>query len=527
MLFTLLLSLMPPPSSALKIQILHTNDLHASLKTAGAPAAGDFERGGWAHVMDRLTAQGKAEGMETIRLDAGDFLEGTLAYFPDHGRSVFQAFQSMGYDATALGNHEWLMGARSLNTAFQNAPFPFPVLAANVEINPELKFLKETIKPHLEIERQGVRIGIFGITTDESFYSWIPRIQSKKNDLKILKYNDKLYDEDNKLELGIVNKEVESLSPRNDIVIGLTHIGIEQDKKLVKGSTGIDLIVGGHSHTKLDHVLYSTDLDDRKVPIVHAGSNGEFVGQTIMEIKPGFRAQLISFRLIPVSNHFPQDQTVKTFVDEAETKVNLLYHFASLDEVIGVSKTTLTAGDEESRNRSYSHFVVNAMKWATQAEVAMDFAEFHGSTAQPAGPVTRRTLMELYPRKFESEQNPGLAIYRCKMRGAFLTAAIQYAHNHQRHLEVAGITYDEIPDGKTTRLRNFKIQGRRVCPSHYYTMAVPEISIRGIYSMSKFSSWFIRGGKTTGITIWGASERYLELIKTIEEWPAPIRPKAK
>ena len=140
-------------SQASVIQILHTNDLHASLRTAGAPAKGEKERGGWAQLktrMDQLSREAHEKGIETIRLDAGDFIEGTLDYFPDHGRSVLQAFQAIGYDAATLGNHEWLMGARGLNTSLEKAPFPFPILSANARINPALHGLKRTITPHLD-----------------------------------------------------------------------------------------------------------------------------------------------------------------------------------------------------------------------------------------------------------------------------------------------------------------------------------------------------------------------------------------
>ena len=116
-------------ANATVVQILHTNDLHASLKASGAPAEGRETAGGWAQLkstLDELTEKAKLQNIETIRLDAGDFFEGTLSYFPDNGANVLKAFQSMGYDAAALGNHDWLMGARNTNQAFGKTPFPFP-----------------------------------------------------------------------------------------------------------------------------------------------------------------------------------------------------------------------------------------------------------------------------------------------------------------------------------------------------------------------------------------------------------------
>jgi len=75
-------------------------------------------------VMDQLTLDAKSKGIETVRLDAGDFTEGSVYYFSDHGKSVIRAFQQMGYDAAAMGNHDWLMGAASMGRFVWRNAFP-------------------------------------------------------------------------------------------------------------------------------------------------------------------------------------------------------------------------------------------------------------------------------------------------------------------------------------------------------------------------------------------------------------------
>lgn len=165
--FALLLLLLSGVAEAKVIQILHTNDLHASLNVSGAVAPGEQAYGGWAQiktVMDALTQTAKSQNIETVRLDAGDFFEGTLSYFPDHGANVLKAFQKIGYDAVALGNHDWMMGARTTDTVFGKVPFPFPVLSANTEIHSRLKNLSNQIKSHTQIIKDGIRIGVFGLS---------------------------------------------------------------------------------------------------------------------------------------------------------------------------------------------------------------------------------------------------------------------------------------------------------------------------------------------------------------------------
>jgi 2',3'-cyclic-nucleotide 2'-phosphodiesterase (5'-nucleotidase family) len=191
--FAITLALLPLYSHATVIQILHTNDLHAALKTSGAPKSGEAELGGWAQIkakMDELTAQAQSQGMETLRVDAGDFTEGTLYYFPDSGLNVLKTFQDMGYEAATMGNHDWLMGARGMDTLYGKAPFHFPILSANLKLRSNLQNLSRQIVPTTQIIKAGIKIGIMGLSTDEALYSWIPAVQSRKNEFKLKSYAD-------------------------------------------------------------------------------------------------------------------------------------------------------------------------------------------------------------------------------------------------------------------------------------------------------------------------------------------------
>jgi 2',3'-cyclic-nucleotide 2'-phosphodiesterase (5'-nucleotidase family) len=538
------------PSHATLIQILHTNDLHASLQTAGAPASGQ-EYGGWAQlksVMDKLTADAKAQGIETVKLDAGDYTEGTSYYFPDHGRGVIRAFQHMGYDASAMGNHDWLMGADEMDDLYESVPFPFPILSANTKFSNALPNLKKQIVPSTQIVRGGIKIGVFGLSTDEALYSWIPRVASGKSDMKLLDYRDQLTVEvgDNgeagsRMEPGIANQMVEKLRKENDVVIALTHIGYEEDKLLAASSHGLDLIVGGHSHTFLPTAVNIAGTDGKNVPIVQTGFNGQCVGKIILDVEPGKRPVLVSYELVPVYHQGDQDPTIAAYVKNAQVQTGTQFG-TRLDEVIGTSEDRLVSGN--GGPTSFSQFAVDSMEDISKADFALDVGAFHGNTPQPAGPVTRRNLMEMYPRKFEYDQNEGLYVYEADVPGILIKIGLQYITKYGMYVSFSGVTYDlnRMTDKDFAKARmkvagtpdadlmtpyfpsNIKINGEPVKAFSWYTLAGPESLVRGAMALSPLMAIVIHRPHPTTHTIWDAMNFHLLKTGKVTKMDSPTGP---
>ncbi len=508
------------PCEAKIIQILHTNDLHASLTTAGAPASGEAEFGGWAQIkakMDSLTQEASAKGISTLRVDAGDFSEGTTYYFPDSGKGVLAAFQSMGYDAATLGNHDWLMGARDLDRTLGEQPFSFPLLSANIKVASTLKNIHQQIVPTTQIIKDGIKIGLMGLSTDEAFYRWITAVNSNKNDMKILPFFDINDRKDPDYTPGLASRLVADLRKQNDIVIALTHIGYGQDQRLAAQTPGIDLIIGGHSHTFLESLQEIDDPEGRSVPIVQTGVNGHSIGRILIDVEPNQRAKVISYELVPVFHQEVQDENVARSIASADQKLESLYGHQQLYEVLGHADN-LIVPDDLGPN-SFGQFAVDAMKDRLGTQVAIDLGEFHGVTPQAAGVVTRRTLMELYPRKFETAQNGGLYVYRAKIPGIALLFAAKYAVKSGVYLSFSGLTYDVVParngDPYSYRAKRIRINGKRVCLFCDYSAAVPESLIRGAYGITSLSKLLFQKGSPSQFTIWNAMESYLKKTGTI------------
>ena len=123
-------------------------------------------------MIRRLRIDAKEEGIETIAMDAGDFLEGNIYYLADRGRKAYEIHGMAGFDVSVIGNHDYLMGARDLNVILRDVKTSFQLLGANMIVDKKYKAIHEKMKPYWETEIDGVKIGVLGLTTNDLLYKW-------------------------------------------------------------------------------------------------------------------------------------------------------------------------------------------------------------------------------------------------------------------------------------------------------------------------------------------------------------------
>ncbi|ETW13610.1 5'-nucleotidase [Roseivivax marinus] len=250
--------------------ILHTNDFHARFepisKYDSTCAAEDNEAGecfgGTARLVTAIEeARGRAEN--PVLLDGGDQFQGTLFYTYYKGELAAEMMNKLGYDAMTVGNHEFDDGPEVLR-GFADA-IDFPILMSNADISEEPE-LADAIQKSTVIERAGEKIGLIGLTpqdTDElaspgpniSFSDPVPAVQAEV---------DRLTEEG-------VNK-----------IVVLSHSGYGVDQRVAEETTGVDVIVGGHTNTLLGDMEgaegpYPTMVGD--TAIVQAYAYGKFLGE--------------------------------------------------------------------------------------------------------------------------------------------------------------------------------------------------------------------------------------------------------
>ncbi|KAL4425700.1 hypothetical protein ABPG75_009716 [Micractinium tetrahymenae] len=240
------------PSVSLKV--IHLNDNHARFEPAdvnfgtqcdGAASAACF--GGFARLSTAISeakAAAARDGMDTLVLHAGDEYTGSLwdAVFTKEGIQIAPAFLTqIGVQAFTLGNHEMDSGPTGdagLEGFARNVSGAFPILSCNLDISgqPALEGLVQRYAL-VQLERSGATVGIVGLTSVET-----PETSSPGPTVKFLPYDEVLP--------GCV---ADARAAGADFIIALTHIGFDDDRQLAASpaAAGVDLFVGGHSHTLL------------------------------------------------------------------------------------------------------------------------------------------------------------------------------------------------------------------------------------------------------------------------------------
>ena len=204
-------------------------------------------------------------------VSSGDFLQSGAAGAVSRGQYIFDIMNSVGYDAVGIGNHEFDFGLDNMIRLFKMAEFP--VVCSNYDFADTE--LKDIVKPYLVLKRQGVRIGVFALCPP------LEGLVSRKN-YGPLKFLD---------PVEVTDRMVDVLRNREkcDVVICLSHLGWEvsdyPDNELIKRTSGIDLILGGHSHTYLETLGYETDKTGRQVPVDHEGKHAVFVGKIQLKLE--------------------------------------------------------------------------------------------------------------------------------------------------------------------------------------------------------------------------------------------------
>lgn len=254
-----------------QLTILHTNDFHSRFEPISKYDSGCREGdnaegkcfGGSARLVTAL-AEARARSNNSILVDGGDQFQGSLYYTYYKGKVAAEMMNKLGYDGMTVGNHEFDDGPEVLRGFMDSVEFP--VLMSNADVSAE-PALADVLKKSIVIERGGEKIGLIGLTPEDT-----PDLASPGKNITFTNPVDAVQGEVDKLTAEGVNK-----------IIVLSHSGYAVDQKVAANTTGIDVIVGGHSNTYLSNVSdkaagpYPTMVND--VAIVQAYAYGKFLGE--------------------------------------------------------------------------------------------------------------------------------------------------------------------------------------------------------------------------------------------------------
>ena len=379
--------------------VLHTNDVHSHLDPFEAKTG---ERVGGVAARAALIRRQRDLGGRVLLLDGGDLVQGTPYYNVFRGEVDHRLLDLLHYDAIALGNHDlddgvgaWRARAAKTQTPIvcanvfsvpDSAPAGPARAAVPATIRRNAKWigggkvaagteLHHVAEPYVILERGGLKIALLGLMTPT-----LDRIVAARKNQGVAIGSP----------VAAAKFYVPKLRREADIVIALTHLGVDQDRWLVDHVHGIDLVVGGHSHTPLFRPRLEKAEGGRATPIVQAGSWGQYLGRTTLRWSGG-RAKAAFGRLIPV---LPAEG------EAAEVEALLATYRSRLgegnDRVVFRAPQRLDFTSRRQGDHPLGNFVSDVMRERTGADLAVMNAG--GIRAGlPAGDVRERDIVTMLP----------------------------------------------------------------------------------------------------------------------------------
>lgn len=465
------------------LRIIHTNDLHSYFEGY------DNGLGGYARVMTKIKEireEAKRDNVEVLQLDAGDWSEGTSFYLADSGRETIRALEMLGTEVSVIGNHDHLLGGQSLGEKIRGSGVGTKFVSANIVFTPEMN-IGNSVVPYIDLERAGIKIRIIGLTTSEAYYQ----------------YSMKPGKISSPISIGVTESD-KARSAGKELVIALTHVGKYQDNILAQSSKNIDLIVGGHSHTKLTEVSYRKNKNDRSVPIVQAWANGLGVGSLLLDVKENGKVEVMDYKLHEITPAITPDASMLSFVERSKSRRNMNLG-GQWDEVIGHTETPMTGyknGLPVYRKSCWSRHMARAIRKGAGASLGIHAASFEGVYKEP-GPITRADLADNFPH-LDRFGEKGWEIATVLMSGSRLRPFLWYL----TRWGPGGVTYSGMGYGVNEFETDIDVE--KLAPDAVYKIAIPRVAAEAIKASFPGYRKYLQGLKYTGKFYWPVIEEYLK-----------------
>jgi 5'-nucleotidase/UDP-sugar diphosphatase len=438
-IFLLILSVSIAHGEQVEIRILYLNDFHGFAEPY-KPFGSDEMYGGIAYLAGEVDHLRKEKA--SLLLSAGDMIQGNNWTNLFRGESTIELMNLMRFDAMVVGNHEFDFGQDVLRRRISESKFP--VLGANVEG-------LDLLKPFLIKELNGVRVAVIGVVTEDTLISTYPR------NVAGLRFVS---------PIDTVEKYIKELKDRSDVVVVLSHIGYPADRILAENVRGIDVIVGGHSHTKLTKPVMV-----RNTIIVQAWEHGKSLGVLDLMVEGG---KIVKFEgcleeIKPKTGK--ADPTALAVVKKYREKEEAL-----LNEKVGEAEVDLDGENVRRMETNLGNLISDIMRYTSGADVTI----INGGGIRASikkGELRVKDVYSVLP--FENY------IVAIKLTGKQITEALEYGVSGVEDEEggfpqVSGLTFEYSPsERKGLRIKKVCIQGKLIDLDKEYIVATNDFLAAG------------------------------------------------
>ena len=363
--------------------ILHTNDEHGSLIPHSPavdyhpqrenPTVGGYAR--LATAVEEIRKQKRAVGEPVLLLSAGDYVGGSPFSWlvPEGYAPEIKIKHELNYDAVIIGNHEYDYGADNLARYYQEAGYPEAhettvVLASNTTAPPEHHLVRDELyrESYVMQLENGLKLGLFGLIGKDAVSVTAPHDPVEFTD-----------------QHEAAQEMVAELQKQGvDVIVAITHSGVEEDRDLALAVPGIDIIVGGHCHTALKEPIV-----EQGTIIVQAGSLLHYLGK--LELAYNTDSGLLRMRndensspyLLPLDYSYQLDAEIAVLVDEYTEILSELVAGKTDGKIRNILDTVVISDFRVSNHpplqeSPFGNFVTDAMRLITEEKTGrpIDFA---------------------------------------------------------------------------------------------------------------------------------------------------------
>ena len=421
-----------------EITILHTNDMHGAYLPSkatweqGNPMVGGFEA--LSHY-----ARTERQGLKrSLLFDCGDLMTGTLIcdipYEGAEGGALVAMMNRIGYDGWVFGNHEFDKPASNLRALIKIAKFP--VFCADLANDNKLF----TSEPHHIYNLDGLRVGVIGLT-----YHQMLGMASGKN-LEGYRSVD---------PVEAVKKEVAEIDSLTDLIIVLSHLGIENDSVLAANTHGVDLILGGHSHTRLE-----SPWKVNGVQIAQTGSNCRNLGRIDLTVV-GDSIMAINGKLIAMyTKDIKPDTVISQMVSRFKAEIDSQY-------AIVIAELKVPTESNYRAESNIGNWLTDVLRNRMNTEIGILNSGGIRKNLSP-GPVTKMDILEMLP--FDNQ----VVTFTCtgadlqKLAEANIGSEQGGSHGS---LQLSGLTYKWKLENSKPKVVEIRVNNKKIKKSKIYTVS--------------------------------------------------------
>lgn len=398
-----------------RVTFLHTSDIHSRLlpyklkvplTDANLGLLDQNAPFGGAARMAHIIKRERANASRSLYVETGDVFQGAPIFNLFRGEAEFKALSMMGVDVMSIGNHEFDQGEP--NVADKIIRFAdFPILAANYKFTEPAPPIADLLNDYQIFNLKGLRVGVIGLGNTSSMST--------------------LLGSGNKLGITALDSAettqflIDFIKPMVDVIVVASHLGMTRDEELIRNTTGIDVLLGGHHHIVLsppkatildcqvgqmndvwrERFTVNHDCAPREVVLVHSGAFAKYVGRVDVvfaqdeALGNDWEVKSFQYKAIPVDSTVPEDELVKEMLEPYEDEMNQVMQ---LDLILGYAPIKVKRFGTQGGDSELGNLVADSMRLRKGIETDFALTNTLGiRTDINPGPVTVDDMYNVFP----------------------------------------------------------------------------------------------------------------------------------